>query len=153
MDLICTETIFKQKSMILRLLVFLKWFQQSLTISRQGAFRKGDPKETSTKIDFFFQTIAYLTRVTEGWSSSQLTLWKRWGTPWTGHQTITGLTQGDSLLLMLTSTAAANLGSTNRLARTCTARTCKLHTERKLKTFKLRGIIFVCCKINEDFLK
>lgn len=150
MDLICTETIFKQKSMILRLLVFLKWFQQRLTVSRQGAFRKGDPKETSTKIDFFSDHC--LSRVTEGWSSSQLTLWKRWGTPWTGHQTITGLTQGDSLLL-LTSTAAANLGSTNRLACTGTARTCKFHTERKLKTFKLRGIIFVCCKINEDFFK
>lgn len=56
----------KQKFMILRFVSFSKMIPQRLTISRRGAFRKGDPKETSAKIDFFFQTIAYLTRVTEG---------------------------------------------------------------------------------------
>lgn len=57
MDLICTETIFKQKCMILRFDSFSEMIPQRLTISRQGAFRKGDPKETSTKIDFFFSRL------------------------------------------------------------------------------------------------
>ncbi|MDF4321764.1 hypothetical protein P3377_24610, partial [Vibrio parahaemolyticus] len=45
------------------------------------------------------------------WSLSQLTLGERQGTPWTGHQTITGLTHRDRQPFTLTFTPTDNLES------------------------------------------
>ena len=78
------------------------------------------------------------------WSLSQLSLWETQGTPWTGRQTISGLTHKQPFTLTFTPTG--NLESIINL--TCmsldcgrkpeysqrthanTRRTCKLHTER-----------------------
>lgn len=58
---------------------------------------------------YTFSLPLILFRVVSGWSLSQLHLGERRRTPWTGHQSVTGLTQTDTQPFMHTNTATGNL--------------------------------------------
>ena len=58
-------------------------------------------------------------------------IWRRQGTPWTGHQTITGLTHRDRQSFTLTFTPTGNLESTVNL--TCMSLDCGRKPENPVK--------------------